>query len=126
MIQAEHFYIGVNVALGLACLGSIFLAFKFLPATGARKMLIAALVFLIVSGATLAVCQHILRMSSLAYIGDLYGVTDGRAFEKVSMFGPVAAAANVLEVAAVAFCVLIAKKLVSLRAGAQSEGGAEQ
>ncbi len=125
MIQAEHFYYGVNVVLGLACLVSIFLAGKYVSDKGTRTLLITALVLLIVSGATLSFCQHILRMVSLAFMGDLTGVTEG-AFETVGMFGSVATVASIVELAAVALFALVAKKLILLRAGAQSEGGAEQ
>ncbi len=125
MIQADHFYVGVSVALGLLCLVSIFLAGKYVPDKGTKNLLIVSLVLFAISGTTLAFCQHILRMSSVAYIGDLVGATDGRAFEQVSMFGSIAAAANIVEVLAVALCVLVVKKMISLRAGAQSEMGAE-
>lgn len=125
MIQAAHFYIGVNVVLGLVCLVSIFLALKFIADKGTRTLLITALVLLIVSGATLSFCQQVLRKATWAFIGDLYGVTEG-AFETIGMFGSVATVAGILEVAAVALIALVAKKLILLRAGAQSEGGAEQ
>jgi hypothetical protein len=127
-IEAESFYIAMNVALGLACLVSIFFAFKFLPAKGARRMLITALVLLIVSGASLSFCQHILRLESLAAMGDSLGATEG-AVEAIGMFNYVADAANILEVVAIALCAFVAKKLVSLHPGAQAgqqpEGGAE-
>ena len=125
MIQAEHFYYGVNVVLGLACLVSIFLAGKYVSDKGTRTLLITALVLLIVSGATISFCQQVLRKATWAFIGDLYGVTEG-AFETIGMFASISVAANILEVAAIWLSVLAAKKLVSLRAGAQSEGGAEQ
>lgn len=125
MIQAAHFYIGVNVVLGLVCLVSIFLALKYISDKGTRTLLITALVLLIVSGATLSFCQQVLRKASLAFMGDLTGVTEG-AFETIGMFGSVATVAGILEVAAVALIALVAKKLILLRAGAQSEGGAEQ
>ena len=125
MIQAENFYIGVSATLGLVCLVSIFLAGKYVPDKGAKNLLIVSLILFAVSGAALAFCQQILRLSSVAYMGDLVGATDGKAFEQVGMFGSVAATANMVEIAAVALCVIVAKKMISLRASAQSEGGSE-
>ena len=124
MIQAEHFYIAISAALGLVCLVSIFLAGKYIPDKGAKNLLIAALALFAVSAGTLAYCQRILRKSTIAYIADLYKVTEG-AFEQVGMFASIAAFADMAEAAAVVLCVLAVKKLISLRTGGQSEGGAE-
>jgi hypothetical protein len=127
MVTAEHFYIGVNVILGLVCLVSIFLAFTSVPANGGRNLLIVALVLFIVSGAGLAVIQHFFRMYALAYMGDLSGVTKG-AFQQVDQIRQFLPLAEILEVAAVALCVLVGKRLVLLaagEAGTQPKGGAE-
>jgi hypothetical protein len=127
MIGAEHFYIAVNVVLGLICVVSIFLAFKGVPASGGRTLLIVALILFTVSGASLAFIQHYFRMYALAYMGDLYGVTDG-AFQQIDQLRQLTPIAHALEIAAVALCVLAGKKLVSLGAGEQGElpeGGVE-
>lgn len=127
MISAEHFYIGVNVILGLVCLVSIFLAFTSVPANGGRNLLIVALVLFIVSGAGLTFIQHIVRMYALAYMGDVSGATKG-AFQQVDQIRQFLPIAEILEIAAVALCVLVGKRLVSLaaaEAGTQPKGGAE-
>lgn len=127
MISAEHFYIGVNVILGLVCLVSIFLAFTSVPANGGRYLLIVALVLFIISGAGLTVIQHFFRLYALAYMGDVSGVTKG-AFQQIEQVRQFLPFAEILEIVAVALCVLVGKRLVSLaagEAGIQPKGGAE-
>ena len=75
----------------------------------------------------MAFMQHVFRMYALAYMGDLYGVTDG-AFQQIEQIRQFAPIAPIFELIAVILCVLAGKKLVSLAAGEQGkqpEGGTE-
>jgi len=125
MISMEHFYINVNVVLGLVCIASIILAFKFVSDKRSRNLLIVTLVLLIISGAMLSFCQKIFRLYAVAYMGDLAGATEG-AFEMVDQFRILLPIGNIFELAAIGLCVLVVKRLISLRTAGQSEGGTEE
>jgi len=128
MISAELFYIVVNVVLAAVCVVSIVLAFKYVPDKGIRNLLIVALVLLILSGGALSFCQKIFRLYSVAYMGDMYGVTDG-AVQKVDQFRILLPIGNMFELMAIALCAFVGKKLITLRTGEQPldkvEGGVE-
>ena len=96
MISMEHFYINVNVVLGLVCIASIIHAI-----------------------------QKIFRLYAVAYMGDLAGATEG-AFEMVDQFRILLPIGNIFELAAIGLCVLVVKRLISLRTAGQSEGGTEE
>ena len=124
MIEAEHFYVAVNVVLGLMCLVSIFLAVKYVPVNGGRNILILALVLLILSGAALSFCQYIFRFYALAHMADIATEAEG-TFEKVDKFRNLLPVGNIFEVVAIGICALVGKKMISLRVAGQSEGGEE-
>jgi len=121
MIGAEQFYIAINVIIGVACLVSIFLAIRYVPANGGRGMLILALVLLIISGAIMSFCQHIFRLYSVAHMADLS--TGAEHFKEVDIFRNLLPLGNILEVVAIGLFALVARKMVSLGVAAQAEGG---
>ena len=122
MIQAQQFYVAVNVVLGLMCVVSIFLAVKYVPVNGGRNILILALVLLILSGAALSFCQFIFRFYALAYMADLATEAEG-TFESVDRFRFLLPVGNILEVVAICLCALVGKKMISLRVAGQEGGG---
>jgi hypothetical protein len=123
MIEAQHFYVAVNVVLGLMCVVSIFFAVKYVPVNGGRNILILALVLLILSGAALSFCQYVFRFYALAHIADIATKAEG-TFESVDRFKNLLPVGNIFEVLAIGICALVGKKMISLRVAGQ-EGGEE-
>jgi len=127
MITSTSMYNGVNLILGVICLVSIILAFKAIPDKRVKLFLVLACVLIIFSGALLMFCLKVFKMYTLAWTASTLRV-EGKedAFEQVLMFKDLSLVGYILEVAAIGLFAGAAKRLISLKAGRETEGGTAQ